>query len=164
MKNISNAISNIYSPNEETKINLDLLIQKFNEKLDRYQEENRINNERINENIENLNQKVEENIQETKIVKRNTELILNQQITKQIFKELFGEDEEIEIFKNHKYRTVNEGVEYMKYPVQESKGKALKEAYLTVDDLLNSRLRSSNGTSIVINQDTINYIKTLLNS
>ena len=164
LKNISNAISNIYAPNEETKINLDLLIQKFNQKLDRYQEENRINNERINQNIENLNQKVEENIQETKIVKRNTELILNQQITKQIFKEIFGEYEEVEIFKNHKYRTINEDVEFMKYPVQESKGKALKETYLTVNDLLNSRLRSSDGSSIVINQDTINYIKTLLNS
>ena len=164
LKNISNAISNIYSPDEEAKTNLDLLIQKINDKLDRYQEENRINNEKINQNIENLNQKVEENIQETKIVKRNTELILDQQITKQIFKQIFGENEEIEIFKNHKYRTINAGVEFMKYPTQESKGRAIKESYLTVNDLLNSRFRSSDGSSIDINQDKINQIKKLLDS
>ena len=164
LKNISNAISSIYTPDEETKMNLDLMIQKFNEKFNEINNKLDKNKEEINQNIENLNQKVEENIQETKIVKRNTELILDQQITKQIFKQIFGENEEIEIFKNHKYRTINAGVEFMKYPTQESKGRAIKESYLTVNDLLNSRLRSSDGSSIDINQDKINQIKKLLDS
>ena len=52
----------------------------------------------------------------------------------------------------------------MKYPTQESKGRAIKESYLTINDLLNSRFRSSDGSSIVINQDLINQIKKLLDS
>ena len=149
LKNISNAVSKIQISNEESKINLDLLIQKFNNQ--------------INKKFEELNNKIDKNTEELKIVKQNTELIIEQQVTINEFKQIFGEDVVVEVFKNHKYRTVNEGEKFMKYPSYESKWKPVKEEFLTKDDIIHARFRSSDGKSIVINKDIINQFKNIMN-
>ena len=149
LKNISNAVSKIQTSNEETKINLDLMIQKITNQ--------------INKKFEELNNKIDKNTEDLKIVKQNTELILEQQVTINEFKQIFG-DVVVEVFKNHKYRTINKGEKYMKYPSYESRGKPVKEEFLTIDDLLHARFRSSDGkTTIVINKDLINKIKKMMN-
>ena len=149
LKNISNAVSKIQTSNEETKMNLDLMIQKITNQ--------------INKKFEELNNKIDKNAEDLKIVKQNTELILEQQVTINEFKQIFG-DAVVEVFKNHKYRTINKGEKYMKYPSYESRWKAVKEEFLTIDDLLHARFRSSDGkTTIVINKDLINKIKKMMN-
>lgn len=139
LKNISNAVSKIQTSNEETKINLDLMIQKFTNQ--------------INKKFAELNNKIDKNTEDLKIVKQNTELILEQQVTINEFKQIFG-DVVVEVFKNHKY---------MKYPSYESRGKPVKEEFLTIDDLIHSRFRSSDGKTIVINKELINKIKKMMN-
>lgn len=179
MKNISNAISNIYIPDEETKIKLDLMVQKFNEKFEEINKRLDKNNEKLNQKIdqnneklnnkidinnEKLNNKIDQNIQETKSIKRNTELLLNEYVSKNVFIHLFG-NEIVEIFQNYKYRTINEGDnKFMKYPIIESKGRVLKEVYLTARDLLHAKFRTGDGKYITPNQKIINKLKNIVNN
>ena len=168
LKNISNAISNIYIPDDETKIKLDLMIQKFNEKFEEINNKLDKNNEKLNnkidQNNEKLNNKIDQNIQETKSIKRNIELLLNEYVSKNVFIHLFG-NEIVEIFQNHKYRVINEGEnKYMKYPILESKERVLKEVYLTARDLLHAKFRTRDGKYITPNQKLINKLKNIVNN
>ena len=71
----------------------------------------------------------------------------------------------VEIFKNHKYRTIKEGNNtFMKYPIIESRGIVLKEEYLTARDLLHARFRTEDGNPITPNQKIINKLKNMINS
>ena len=149
---------------EETKINnekinnkLDQNNEKINEKINIIQEETKINNEKLNE-------KIDQSIQETKTIQKNIEVILNKYVSKRLFMYLFG-DVTVEIFKNHKYRTIKEGHNtLMKYPIIESRGIVLKEEYLTARDLLHARFRTEDGNQISPNQKIINKLKNMINS
>ena len=178
LKTISNVMNDIQISNEETKINLDLMIKKFNERMDKIQEENRINNEKLNQNINNLtnenrinNEKLNQNINnltnenksiheeikeiktDIKIINNKLEDIYSQYATEEYLKMISNNDqiEIVEIYANYRYRPVIKNNQIYKFHLYIENGQPYGERILTINEISNYRFRDKSGNIYIPN-------------